>query len=69
MKSETSDRHDPKEDVDEVELQKKIRTFKRLTKFQTCTAIEICIFKVQKNLAISVYLFIKLVMISYTVRA
>jgi hypothetical protein len=32
MKSETSDRKDPKKDVEEVEQQNLIRTFKRLTK-------------------------------------
>jgi hypothetical protein len=49
MKSETSDRKDPKKDVEEVEQQNLIRTFKRLTKFQTCTEIEICIYQGAKE--------------------
>jgi hypothetical protein len=49
MKSETSDRQDPKEVVDEVEQQNLIRTFNRLTKFQTCTEIEIRIYQGAKE--------------------
>jgi hypothetical protein len=49
LKSETSDTKDPKKDVEEVEQQNLIRTFKRLTKFQTCTEIEICIYQGAKE--------------------
>jgi len=49
MKSETSDRQDPKEDIDEVEQQNLIRTFNRLTKFQTCTEIAIRIYQGAKE--------------------
>jgi len=41
MKNEISNRQDHKEDVDEVVQQNLIRTFKRITKFQTSTEIEI----------------------------
>ena len=39
MKSETSDRQDPKEDNDEEEQQNLISMFKRIHKFQTNTDV------------------------------
>ena len=49
MKNETSDRQGPKEDVDEVVQQNLIRTFKRISKFQTCTEIEIRVYQGSKG--------------------
>ena len=49
MKNETSDRQGPKEDVDEVVQQNLIRTFKRITKFQTRTEIDIRVYQGSKG--------------------
>jgi len=49
MKNETSNRQDHKEDDDEVVQQNLIRTFKRITKFQTSTEIEIRVYQGSKE--------------------
>ena len=49
MKNETSDRQGPKEDVGEVVQQNLIRTFKRITKFQTSTEIDIRVYQGSKG--------------------
>ena len=58
MKNETSDRQGPKEDVDEVVQQNLIRTFKRITKFQTSTEIDIRVYQGSKGFGNQLYHFI-----------